>query len=223
MKEKMDKILLSAMILLLVVTASPIAQALQLDTDFDEYNIHFKYPKEVTWTFKQGDELVGGTLLGRHGTHVLLVMWAAAPTDPKELAPYLSKAVNEVMTRIGLGNLSLSLGPEGQDKVQEHSVTYKLLTGKLDTLQVEGAVGAWYCDKTHRIFTLATFDVNQGFELFTEYLSNFNCHPNECQYTIDGFCIPGFPIEAIVAGLGVGFAAILLQRRRRMTAGWAGD
>lgn len=196
-------------VVLLVVTASPTAQALQLDKDFDGYNIHFKYPKEVNFFVDTGGEELG-TLIGRHVAHFLFVAWVTSPVDPKDLSPYIDKVISTITAVPGLGNLSLSFipGSEGQSDVERHNVTYRRLTGMFGTWDVGGAAGVWYCDVTHRVFTLASFDMTQGFELFTQYLSNFNCHPTT----------PGFPLEAITAGFGLGFAAILLQRRRRTTA-----
>jgi hypothetical protein len=209
MKERIVRILLSAIVLLLVVTALPKAPALQLDKDFNGYNIYFKYPKEVNFSVDEGtDEF--GILLGRHVAHFLFVAWVTSPVDPKDVSPYIANATSTIIRLFGAGNLSLSFipGSEGQADVERHTATYRRLTGMFGTWEVGGAAGSWYCDVTHRVFTLASFDMTQGFKLFTQYLSNFNCHPTT----------PGFPLEGAAAGLGLGFTAILLQRRRRTTA-----
>lgn len=59
----------------------------------------------------------------------------------------------------------------------------------------------------HGVFTLLSFAVTQGFDLFRQCLSGFDYHPNKG--------VPGFPIEAVVAGTVLGTGTIILHRRRR--------
>jgi len=217
MKVGTLRILLTAMALVLILVALPLATGIELDRPYTKFGIKFMYPEGMSFRIETADESVG-VLLGRFQFHILYVHWVTLPTiDPKQVDQALTDGINYVTQLVGLSKSSLE--SSGEDNVKGHTVTYRGYSATLEGHRIGGAVGSWYCDKTTRLFTLLSFDLVEGVELFKKYLAKFDCHPEECQLRIFGVCvpIPGFPIEGIAVGLGLGFAAILLQRRRRRT------
>jgi hypothetical protein len=215
MKQRIGKVFLFVTALILILGTCPLAGALDLDEHYTKFNISFWYPKEMSFKLESADDDSVGILFGRFQLHVLYVQWVTMPTiDPKQIDQALTDAINSVAKLVGLGNLSLQ--SSGEDNVEGHTVTYKAYSATLEGQQIGGAVGSWYCDKTTRLFTLASFDVPEGVQQFEEYLAKFNCHPQECPFRIDDICIPGFPIEGIVIGLCLGVGAIVLERRTHL-------
>ncbi len=194
--------ILVAAVLVSVIASLPLVRAVELDTEYNRYNLSFKYPKQLSFDFETGNE-VTGTILGHLLLHVLGISWVTSPhIEPKDLTQQFDNVINFVAQHLGLGKPSL--GVTGQSVVQNYSVTYQRLSAEYSQVQVDGGIGAWYCDKTQRLFTLIVVDVSGGFDLFQQYLASFDCHP---------YNIPGFPAESILIGFVLALAVLTLQRR----------
>jgi len=195
---------LSVVFLVAVIAYAPLARALDLDATYTKHNFSFKYPSQPSFDYDVGEE-PAGTILGHYLFHILYVSWLTTPEiQPENVTEQINEGIASVEHFFGLS--SPSLGAPDQIPVQEYSATYQRITASFNGVQVDGGIASWYCEKTTRLFTLMAVDVTDGFDLFQRYLASFDCHPES---------IPGFPLEAILIGLGLGLPVVIVLRRHR--------